>query len=109
MILSKICYILLIKRFRWNYHTYTVLADYYHLVVQKLLFEKIANNEVIFEKFSKDKIVETCSDDIRYLVDVVDRIVKITMTIVKLLIIFAIFMSYIGKITIYIFSIPCNK
>lgn len=78
----------------WNYYTYTKIADYYHLEVQKMLFEKVANNEAIFEKFSKGRIVETCSDDIRYLVDVVDCAVKASMSIVKLLIIFLIFMYY---------------
>lgn len=78
----------------WNYHTYTILADHYHLEVQKMLFEKVANNDAIFEKFSKGRIVETCSDDIRYLVDVIDCIVKATMSIVKLIIIFIIFMYY---------------
>lgn len=78
----------------WNYYTYTVLADYYHIEVQKMLFEKVANNDAIFEKISKGKITETCSDDIRYLVDVVDCVVKATMSIVKLLIIFLIFMYY---------------
>ncbi len=78
----------------WNYFAYTKVADYYHLEVQKMLFEKVANNEAIFEKFSKGRIVETCSDDIRYLVDVVDCVVKASMSIVKLLIIFVIFMYY---------------
>lgn len=78
----------------WNYYAYTGLADYYHLEVQKMLFEKVANNEAIFEKFSKGRIVETCSDDIRYLIDVVDCVVKASMSIVKLLIIFVIFMYY---------------
>ena len=79
---------------QWNYYTYTVLADYYHLEVQKMLFEKVANNEGIFEKISKGKIIETCSDDIRFLVDVVDCVVKASMSIVKLAIIFIIFMYY---------------
>lgn len=78
----------------WNYHTYTILADHYHLEVQKKLFEKVASNDEIFEKFSKGRIVETCSDDIRYLVDVIDSIVKASMSIVKLIIIFVIFMYY---------------
>ncbi len=89
-----IFYLMYFGSLHWNYYTYTVLADYYHLEVQKLLFEKVANNDVIFEKISKGKIIETCSDDIRYLVDVIDCAVKATMSIVKLLIIFLIFMYY---------------
>lgn len=94
VLLYILFYIIYFGTLHWNYHTYTVLADYYHLDVQKMLFEKVANNDVIFEKISKGKIIETCSDDIRYLVDVVDCVVKATMSVVKLLIIFLIFMYY---------------
>lgn len=94
VILYLMFYVMYFGTLHWNYYTYTVLADYYHLEVQKLLFEKVANNDVIFEKISKGKIIETCSDDIRYLVDVVDCVVKASMSIVKLLIIFLIFMHY---------------
>jgi putative lipid A export ATP-binding/permease protein msbA len=94
VVLYIIFYLMYFGSLYWNYHTYTVLADYYHLNVQKMLFEKVANNEAIFEKFSKGKIIEMCSDDIRYLVDVIDCIVKATMSIVKLVIIFIIFMYY---------------
>lgn len=78
----------------WNYYTYSKLAEYYHIEVQRMLFDFVASNDAIFEKFSKGKILETCSDDIRYLVDVVDCVVKASMTVVKLIIIFAIFMYY---------------
>lgn len=94
VILYLLFYIFYYGTLHWNYYTYTVLADYYHIEVQRLLFEKLASNEAIFQKFSKGKIVDTCSDDIRYLVDVIDCIVKASMSIVKLLIIFGIFMYY---------------
>lgn len=94
VVLYIIFYIMYYASLYWNYYTYTVLADYYHLEVQKMLFEKISNNDEIFEKISKGKIVGTCSDDIRYLVDVVDTSVKASMSIIKLFIIFAIFMYY---------------
>lgn len=94
VLLYIIFYMMYFGTLHWNYYTYTVLADYYHLEVQKMLFEKVANNDLIFEKISKGKIVDTCSDDIRYLVDVVDCVVKATMSLVKLIIIFFIFMYY---------------
>lgn len=94
VLLYIIFYLIYFGSLYWNYYTYTVLADYYHLEVQKMLFEKVANNDAIFEKISKGKIIETCSDDIRYLVDVVDCVVKASMSILKLLIIFVIFMYY---------------
>ena len=79
VVLYIIFYIMYFSSMQWNYYTYTVLADYYHLEVQKMLFEKVANNEGIFEKISKGKIIETCSDDIRFLVDVVDCVVKASL------------------------------
>lgn len=94
VVLYLIFYCMYFGTLHWNYYTYTVLADYYHLEVQKMLFEKVANNDAISDKISKGKIVDTCSDDIRYLVDVVDCAVKASMSIVKLLIIFLIFMYY---------------
>lgn len=94
VLLYIIFYVIYFGSLSWNYYTYTVLADYYHLEVQKMLFEKLANNDVIFEKISKGKIIETCSDDIRYLVDVIDCVVKASMGIVTLIIIFMIFIYY---------------
>lgn len=94
VLLYILFYVIYFGTLYWNYYTYTVLADYYHLEVQKMIFEHVSNNDVIFEKISKGKILETCSDDIRYLVDVVDCVVKASMRILKLLIIFLIFMYY---------------
>lgn len=94
VLLYIVFYMIYFGSLSWNYYTYTVLADYYHLEVQRMLFEKVASNDAISEKISKGKIIETCSDDIRYLVDVVDSSVKASMSIVKLLIIFLIFMHY---------------
>lgn len=94
VILYLVFYAMYFGSLNWNYYTYSVLADYYHLEVQRMLFEHVASNDAIFEKISKGKIIETCSDDIRYLVDVVDCSVKATMSLVKLLIIFLIFTYY---------------
>ncbi len=94
VLLYLLFYLFYFGTLHWNYYTYTVLADYYHIEVQKKLFDKVASHDVIFEKISRGKITETCSDDIRYLVDVVDCVVKATMSLVKLGIIFLIFMYY---------------
>lgn len=94
VVLYLFFYVIYYASLYWNYYTYTVLADYYHLEVQKMLMEKVASNDEIFNKISKGKIIETCSDDIRYLVDVIDCVVKALMTILKLIIIFGIFMYY---------------
>ncbi len=102
VILYGIFYIIYFSSLKWNYYTYTVLADYYHLEVQKKLFEQVANNDEIFSKISKGKIIETCSDDVRYLVDVIDCTAKASMSILKLIFIFLIFMYYNIFVAIFV-------
>lgn len=94
VVLYLIFYLLYFGTLHWNYQTYTTLADYYHIEVQKKLFDHVASNDAIFDKISIGRITETCSDDIRYLVDVVDCVVKASMSIIKLGVIFIIFMYY---------------
>lgn len=89
----------------WNYHTYTVLADYYHLDVQKDLFNHVVNNDSIFNKMSKGKVIETCSDDIRYLVDIVDAASEALMGIIKLIVILIIFCYYNVIVALFAFII----
>ena len=63
-LLYIVFYVMYFSSLHWNYHTYSILNEYYHLEVQKMLFDKVANNnDAIFEKISKGKIIETCSDD----------------------------------------------
>lgn len=102
VILYGIFYIIYFSSLKWIYYTYTVLADYYHLEVQKKLFEQVANNDEIFSKISKGKIIETCSDDVRYLVDVIDCTAKASMSILKLIFIFLIFMYYNIFVAIFV-------
>lgn len=90
-ILFYFVYFIMLK---WNYHTYTLLADYYHMEVQQKLFEHIANNDSIFNKISRGKIVDTTSDDIRYLVDVFDASSEALMGFIQLIVIFIIFAYY---------------
>lgn len=94
VLLYLLFYIVYFSSLNWNYHTYTSLADYYHLEVQKKLFNHIANNDSIFSKISKGKIVDTSSDDIRYLVDVMNAFIEALMKLIELIVIFIIFSSY---------------
>ena len=60
VLLYMIFYIMYFSMLHWNYHTYTVLANYYHLEVQKKLFEHVANNDSIFNSagaFFRDSII----------------------------------------------------
>lgn len=94
VVLYIMFYVLYFSMLNWNYYSYTVLANYYHLEVQKKLFEHVANNDSIFNKISKGKIVDTTSDDVRYLVDVMDAGSEALMRFIELIIIFIIFSSY---------------
>ena len=76
---------------RFVYKSYTTLSEYYQLSIQRLLIEKVANNEKILEVNSKGKIIATCSDDVRYLVDVLSNFTGAAVNILKLAIIFIIF------------------
>ncbi|MCH5167665.1 MAG: ABC transporter ATP-binding protein [Erysipelotrichales bacterium] len=94
VLMYMIFYIMYFGFLHWNYFTYTHLADYYHLEVQRDLFNHISNNETIFNKMSKGKVIETCSDDIRYLVDIMDCASEALMGVIKLIVIFGIFCYY---------------
>lgn len=106
VLLYVLFYILYFGCLQWNYHTYTILADYYHLEVQRDLFNHISNNESIFNKISKGRVIETCSDDIRYLVDVVDCASEALMGVIKLIVIFVIFFYY--NVIVGLFALVLN-
>ncbi len=94
VLLYMLFYVIYFSMLNWNYHTYTTLANYYHLEVQKKLFDHVSNNDSIFNKISKGKIVDTTSDDIRYLVDVMNAASEALMRFIQLVVIFIIFSSY---------------
>ena len=87
---------------RFVYKSYTVLSEHYQLRVQKLLIEKIANNEKILESNSKGKIIATCSDDVRYLVDILSNFTGAAVNLLKLMIIFVIFIYNDVYIAIFV-------
>lgn len=105
VLLYLLFYVVYFGCLRWNYHTYTVLADYYHLEVQKDLFSHVISNDTIFSKMSKGKVIETCSDDIRYLVDIVDCASEALMGIIKLIVILFIFFYYNIFVALFAFVI----
>lgn len=94
VILYLLFYILYFTMLNWNYYTYTVLANYYHLEVQKKLFDHVVNNDSIFNKISKGKIVDTTSDDVRYLVDILNAASEALMRLLQLIVIFIVFSFY---------------
>ena len=91
VVLYCIIYVLYYSFLTWNHWTYSVLGEYYHMEVQKKLFKHIADNDEIFADISKGRIVDTCSEDIRYLVDVLDTASESLCKLVMLIVTFGIF------------------
>lgn len=87
-------YLLYFVTLYFKYFSYTKLAECYHIEVQKDLFEVIASNDDILKKVSKGKIMDICNTDICYIVDVVDSFVEAAMNLIKVLILFFIFIHY---------------
>ncbi|MBR2989526.1 ABC transporter ATP-binding protein [Candidatus Saccharibacteria bacterium] len=70
---------------------YEHLAEYYHVYIQKKLMEHVVDNDAIFDEVSKGKIIATCTDDIRWAVDVIDCSAMIFGKALRLLLIFGVF------------------
>ena len=73
------------------YRMYMNMAKKYHVLLQRKMFEHVVKNDAIFDEISKGKIIASCTDDIRWVVDVPDCIAMATSKIIKIAIIFAIF------------------
>ena len=101
-ILYVVFYIIYFAAQHWNYHTYTTLAEHYHVEVQKDLFEKLASHDDILEQASKGKIMDTCNTDVCYIVDTINAFAESLMNILKLVIIFGIFMYYNVYVGIFV-------
>ena len=71
---------------------YMNTAKQFHINVQKKLLEHITINNGIFDELSRGKVIATCTDDIRWLVDVFDcsacAISKVTNLVIILIIFF---------------------
>lgn len=93
VILYLIFYITYFCFTAWNFHAYTTLAHYYRHAVQQQLFEHVVSNATIFDQISKGRITDTCSEDVGYLVDILDSAANATTGFIQLIIIFGIFIS----------------
>ena len=78
----------------WKHLSYKKLGEMYHTNIQENLFEIIASNDDILTKISKGKIMDVCNTDITYIVDVVDAFVGAIMNLIKVFILFFIFLHY---------------
>jgi len=78
----------------WKQFSYTKLGEHYHITVQQTLFDIIASNDDILNKVSKGKIMDVCNTDICYIIDTLDCIVGAIMNLIKLIVLFFIFVHY---------------
>lgn len=92
--LYVIFYVLYYSLLRWNYKVYEKLDVYYQTNISKKLFNHVVDNDSILNKISKGKIVTTCSEDVRNLVDVVDTASESLVGLIKIIIILLIFARY---------------
>ncbi len=78
----------------WNYKVYTRLAEYYHFTIQQKLFAHIINNDSIFNNISQGEITDTCTEDIRYPIDILDSASYAFTNLVQVAVIFVVFAYY---------------
>ena len=94
VILFLLFYIIEYAILAWKYYIFVTLSHYYYNTIQQKLFDHIINNISITERISRGRITDTCSEDVSYLIQVVNS-AAITLTgIIQLFIIFLIFASY---------------
>ena len=78
----------------WNYRIYYKLSGYYYITVQRQLFAHIINNDNIFNYISKGEITETCAEDVKYLIEIIDNTSSALMFMIRTVVIFFIFSYY---------------
>ena len=78
----------------WNHRSYRDLSGYYQHTVQQMLINHITDNEAIFDKISRGKIIATCTEDVRFMVDVLESASNATAGLVQLVCIFFTFLFY---------------
>lgn len=72
-------------------YVYTALDDYYCITIQRLIFRHVSENDNILGELSHATIADTCSDDVQYIVDVIDDACHAIAGLIQLVIIFIVF------------------
>lgn len=94
VVLYCVFYLAYFLTLAWDMYTYTVLSDYYKNTVQQLLIEHISENDSIFDEISPGHLSDSVSEDVRWLVDVVDTSSSALAGFIQLDIIFIIFATH---------------
>ena len=76
-----------------DWKMYKRFALKYHVELQAKLLTHIGNNDSVIDSMSKGRLLATITDDIRWVVDVMDNGVMAVAKIINLVIIFVVFAS----------------
>ena len=90
---------------RINNYAYTKIAEFYHISLQERVFKAVEKTPEILDRMPMGRVLDTFADDIRWVVDGVNVATEAALQMVRLLIIFVIFLTndlLIGMIAILI-------
>ena len=90
LVFYAICFLFM----AWNHASYRDHSSYYQHTIQQMLINHITNNEAIFDKISRGKIIATCTEDVRFMVDVLETASNAFAAFIQLIFIFIVFMFY---------------
>ncbi len=77
---------------RINNYTYTRMAEFYHITLQERIFKNVEKHPEVLDKATIGQTMDTFADDIRWMVDGVNVATEAFLQIIRLLIIFGIFL-----------------
>lgn len=76
---------------RLNNYTYTKIAEFYHITLQERIFKNVSKHPEVLDKATTGQTMDTYADDIRWVVDGVNVATEAFLQIIRLLIIFGVF------------------
>ena len=91
VLLYCVFYLIYFLNRAWDMATYTVLSNYYQNYTQRRLLQHVSDNDGIFDEISQGHLSSTISEDVRWLVDVIDAASLAFASLVQLAVIFIVF------------------
>lgn len=77
---------------RINNYTYTKMAEFYHISLQERIFKNINEHPEVLDKIPMGQAMDTFAEDIRWMVDGVNVATEAFLQIIRLVIIFGVFL-----------------
>lgn len=90
---------------RINHYAYMRMAEFYHVSLQERMFKNVEQHPELLEKMPEGRVIDTFADDIRWVVDGVNVAYEALLLLIRLLIIFVIFLTQdllIGLIAVFV-------